>query len=322
MQPLGVRVEAPGRAALALDVELHGTVGGQGCDGEGVALQRDDAVAGEEDVLAGRPGDGRVGDGDARRVVRERRESCFGGPEGGHLAVSALLGMEDGEVDVEGAEGADETVDADEGDGQVDVDADGERPGVDVFVDEGEEGGHGAEVLDDEELILPAADGRHGAEDDPEKEAPGDQAVLGDGVGLDLAADVVVGSPVGEPVAHVDGRGKEKASRDPAMQPVQPLVARAGEPSDDVVLPRQEEDQRELDDGNAACPIGNVLERPLIAKIEFVKAKHQESHYISGYNGSPPHGWQANVATLEVERSESSVVGFPDDGRCGGINAQ
>lgn len=95
-------------------------------------------------------------------------------------------------------------------------------------------------MLNNEELVTPTSDWCHGAEHDPDKESPCDNTSVRERIRTDLLCNKrPVGPPVTQPVAEMDGRGNEKTASTPSMQPVDSLIAHAGQKANDVVLAGQ-----------------------------------------------------------------------------------
>ena len=122
-------------------------------------------------------------------------------------------------------------------------------------------------VLDDENLVAPASNGRHGAENDPYQGTPGSKALPSDLVVFELVADIVVRRPCTEKPSHVHSRREEHTSSAPSVQPVQTLVTDAAQPSDDVVLASKKEDDGYLCDGDNTASVSDTLAGELVLQI-------------------------------------------------------
>ena len=283
-------------------------------------------MAGEEDVLAGLPPDRRVVDRETGYAAVERRELGSAGQER-RCAVLARSSsrMKDGQVSVHGEARSHEAVEDEERDRDPDPHVDSIR-GVDV--DHGQEGDEGDEMLQHKELIRPASDRRHRAEDDPGQDAPRAETLPDDRAVLDLGADVVPAGPDPEEVGHVQRHCEEETPGRPSMEPVESLVAGADEKPNDAVLPRQQEQQGQLTERDMARPIADRLPLPVILQIKGVEAQDEQNDGVRGDEqrrtdrrgrkdeGAYPQHRRRSVADLPRDRGDrrtgprEDVLGF------------
>src|ERR1700712_2209992 len=87
-----------------------------------MALQRDNGVAGKEDMLTSIPCDWWVLDGNSRGVVGQRCKLGFACPKTFHIALTALLRMEEGNIGIDDIQGTNQAVEEEESDWNPDID--------------------------------------------------------------------------------------------------------------------------------------------------------------------------------------------------------
>lgn len=120
-----------------------------------------------------------------------------------------------------------------------------------------------------------------------------------DRIGTDFRADVIVRSPVCEPIAHVNGGSQKEAPRYPAVEPIDTLVRRANESSNDVTLSSQKEEKGQLADGDKACTVADIFERPLITDVELVETHDEKNDYVCAYKGGLSKSWRRYSERLD-----------------------
>ena len=178
-------------------------------------------MGGKKDVLTRTPRDWRIVDSDSCSVVWQSSELGIQSPQLTHCAILPLARMQDGQVIVEIEEASHDAVEEKQSDADPDPML---YLGGDVQIDKADKDGERNDMLDNKEFIAPTTNRSHGADGDPNQDSPGDNTMLCDRIGSDFGANVVVGSPVCEPVAHVNGCCKKEASRSPAMKPIDALI--------------------------------------------------------------------------------------------------
>ncbi len=174
-------------------------------------------------------------------------------------------------------------------------------------------------MLQHEHLVGPASNGRHRAEDDPGQDGPSYQAFAGDGILVDLDSDVIPPGPAPEEVAHVQRGREEETPSDPSMEPVEPLMARSHQESNDVVLARQQEQQRQLAHRHVARSIADILPLPLVFYIKSTEGKYQQDDDIGGDEERWSYGEGATDKGPYPQRRGGGISNLSRDGGCGRI---
>ena len=186
-------------------------------------------------MLARRPSDGWASDGNPRNASWQRLEFGVTSPQAATGSLAWHV-----EVDIKHRKVAHRPVHHAERDRDVDPILHAVRHQMHIYRHHKTDQRN--KVLDDKELVIPSSDWRKRTEDNPYQDTPGSKAPFSDRVGFELDRDKIVWCPIAEPESHVYRDRQQQDSRCPAMDPIQPLVARSCQDANHVVLSSQDED--------------------------------------------------------------------------------
>lgn len=113
-----------------------------------------------------------------------------------------------------------------------------------------------------------------------------------------------------------------QGSRSPTVEPVQTCIAHVRQESDDVLSPRQQEDQWELANGNEAGAVADILPFPDIECVQPVKAEDEHEDEIGEDDEDGTERGEVERVFAEGERVESCIADFSGDGCDRGICAE
>lgn len=160
---------------------------------------------------------------------------------------------------------------------------------------------------------------RHEADDDvPQQDGPGAEAVLDHGHGVQLELDKVGAHPLGPEVEAVDGAGDEHCAGHPAVQPVETLMAGADEKPDDVDFGGEEEEHRELGEGDPGVAVADAL--PEVDVVDDGAPGHEvdDDGPVAEQDEDAAEGRGCEPGEVAEGDEELGMADFADHGGCGG----
>ncbi|KAH8712314.1 hypothetical protein HC256_005512 [Beauveria bassiana] len=312
----GVLVDAAGEAGVGADDELDAVAaaGAGQCvragNGVGMGFERTETRDPEVDVLAGGPFEVDVLDGeDGGGVANGAGDDAVADAA---TALAGRLAATELHVLPEQVGPARESVNGEKGNGHPEEMA---RIGGNVLVDEPQHDDGRGNVLQQPELVGGAPDGDEADDNRPQQDGPGAEAVLDHGHDFQLVLDKVGAHPLGPKVEAVAGGRDEHGAGDPAVQPVETLVARADEEAERVVLHGEEIEHGQLADGDPgvaeadALPVGGVVgdDAPRHEVDDDGPVAEQDEDAAEREGSGPAEGADAEVVLRMAD--------FADDGR-------
>lgn len=190
--------------------------------------------------------------------------------------------------------------------------------GGDVLVDEPEHDDGRGNVLQEPCLVGHAAEGHEADDDGPEEDGPGAEAVLDHGHDLHLKGDKVGAHPLDPEVEAVAGGGDEHGAGDPAVQPVEALVARADEEADGVELHGEEVHHGQLADGDPGVAVADALEVGGVVGDDAPGHEVDNHGPVAGEDEDAAEGRRRGPGKVSERDVVLGMAHFADEGgRCG-----
>lgn len=168
----------------------------------------------QKDMLSGIPVDKRVLDGNACNIPGKRCECCLVGKEWPWLLRPKVDNRQIGKCQNQNPCKSIKTYKAD---WNPDPESDLVRG---MQIGRSKEAGHGDNVLNDEELVIPATHRRERSEENKSQNNPCRKTMFGVVIGLDHSHDVVEFAIVSEPKGHVNRSRQPQRPGNPTMVPI------------------------------------------------------------------------------------------------------